>query len=263
MTRNPDAAMPAAGNTRPRPGHGASPAVASDAAGLLDEIRAYRAWRCHRDDVFRNYFQAVQHWQVELLARRHRRFLDDPRYAPVTRFFLEDMYALDLGCLADEAERALPIATRIMPRAALHAAAVALRLNSLTGQLDERVAEILFEEMAVRKITPESYAQAYRDASTRELRHQQLTLLRELGGDLDRHVRSRVIYGTFRLASRPAQLAGLGGLYGFLDRGFSVMRPMDSARQYICQFTDVEHKIVDNLFDHHPDPFNVDVPPLA
>lgn len=233
-------------------------------AEILDrEIRAYRAWRSHRDDVFRNYFQAVQRWQVELLRERHAQFLADARYAPVTRFFLEDMYALDLKQLADEAERALPIATRIMPDAALHAAAVALQLNALTGELDERVATLLFEDMGVRKITRESYAEAYRRAATREERHRQLHLLRELGGQLDRHVRSRMIYAAFRLAGRPARMAGLAGLYDFLDRGFTVMRPMDSASNYILHFTDVELKIANNLFDGVSEPFNVVVPPLA
>lgn len=233
-----------------------------NAETIRREIAAYRSWRCHHDEVFRNYFLAVQCWQVELLTQRHQQFLADQRYAPVTRFFLEDMYGLDLSRLASEAERALPLASRLIPDSALHAAAIALRLNGITGQLDERIAEILFEKMAVRSITPGSYADAYRAASTRELRHQQLELLARLGHELDRHVRSGLIYNAFRLARRPAHLGGLGGLYDFLDRGFTVMRPMDSARQYICLFTDTEHRIVDNLFDGLADPFNVAPPAL-
>lgn len=239
-----------------------SPPPVDNAAIVRQELAAFRALRCHHDEVFRNYFHAVQRWQVEMLAQRHQQFLADRRYSPVTRFFLEDMYALDLSPLASEAERALPLASRLMPDAALDAAAIALRLNGITGMLDQRVAEILFEQMSVRTISPGSYADAYRAASTRELRHQQLALLGQLGHELDRHVRSRLVYSAFRLSRRPAHLAGLGGLYDFLDRGFNVMRPMDSARQYITLFTETERRVVDNLFNGLADPFNVAPPAL-
>lgn len=230
---------------------------------IRQEIDIYRSWRCHEDKVFSLWFMAVQRWQVEQLTLRHGQFLNDARYAPVTRFFLDDMYGLDLHRLASEVERALPLASRIMPDVVLRTAAVALELNSLTGLLDQRVAELIFEEGGASTITLENYADAYRRASTREERHLQMALLNELGMGLDRYVRSRVIYTTFKLAHRPAHAAGLGGLYDFLGRGFAAMKPMGSACDYINVFTEAEHKVVDNLFDHRVDPFNVIVPTLA
>lgn len=222
------------------------------------EIENYRQWRCHGDEVFRSFFQRVQRWQVEQLTQRHGHFLEDPRHAPVTRYFLEDMYGLDLHALADEVERALPLASRLLPDVVLKTAAVALELNALTGTLDERMAEIIFEEQGAREITLENYVTAYRMASSREQRHLQMALLSELGMGLDRYVRSRVIYATFRFAHRPAHAAGLGSLYDFLGRGFAAMKPMDSARDYVSRFTSTEHVVIDNLFDGHPDPFRVD-----
>lgn len=227
------------------------------------EIDVYRSWRCHEDKVFNLWFMAVQRWQVEQLTQRHGQFLNDPRYGAVTRFFLDDMYGLDLHRMAEEVERALPLASRIMPDVVLRTAAVALELNSRTGLLDQRIAEIIFEEGGASAITLENYAEAYRRACSREERHLQLSLLRELGNGLDRYVRSRVIYATFRFARRPAHAAGLGALYDFLDRGFTAMKPMGSAQEYIGVFTGVEHQVVDNLFDHEADPFNVAVPALS
>ena len=83
-----------------------------------------------------------------------------------------------------------------------------------------------------------------------------LAMLDELGGGLDRYVRSRVIYATFKIAHRPAKMAGLGGLYDFLDRGFAVMRPMGSAQDFLNQFIGKERAIVDALCAGTPDPFN-------
>ncbi|MGH8493958.1 MAG: FFLEELY motif protein [Moraxellaceae bacterium] len=230
---------------------------------IRQEIDIYRTWRCHEDKVFSIWFMALQRWQVEQLALRHAQFLKDPRYAPVTRFFLDDMYGLDLRRMADEVERALPLASHIMPDVVLRTAAVALELNSRTGLLDQRMTEIIFEEGGASTITMENYADAYRRASTREERHLQMALLNELGNGLDRYVRSRVIYATFRFARRPAHVAGLGGLYDFLDRGFSAMKPMGSAGEYINVFTGAEHNVVDNLFDQKPDPFQIFVPALS
>ncbi|MFN3586943.1 MAG: FFLEELY motif protein, partial [Moraxellaceae bacterium] len=65
----------------------------------------------------------------------------------------------------------------------------------------------------------------------------------------------RVIYATFKIASRPAQMAGLSGLYGFLGRGFEVMRPMGSAQDFLATFIGKERAIVDAIFDGKPDPY--------
>lgn len=229
---------------------------ASNADSLRHDVQEFRGWRCHHDAAFNEKFIALQKWQVASLKARHQPLLEDPRYTEVTGFFLNEMYGgLDLTALADEIEKALPIATRLMPDSVLGTAAIALQLNSLTGALDQRTTEVLFEEMAVREITEESYCEAFRAAAPREEREYQLELVGMLGLGLDKYVRSRVIYASFRLAHKPAQYAGLTSLYGFLDRGFEVMRPMGSARDFIAAFIDVERQTVDNIWNKRENPF--------
>lgn len=231
-----------------------------DIKTLADQMRfelgRFRAWRSHHDEAFREKFVAVQKYQAERLTRTHADFLEDERYQAVTRFFLTDLYGgLDLNELAREIERALPVATRLLPESVMRTSAVALELNALTGELDEAVAAMLFETMGQREINDRNIIEAYVACDQHEDRCRQLDLLAELGNGLDRYVRSRVIYATFRIAHRPARMAGLGGLYDFLGRGFEVMRPMGSAQDFINLFVNRERAILDNIHAGKADPY--------
>lgn len=232
-----------------------------DIKTLADQMRyelgRYRAWRSHHDPVFQERFIAMQKWLAGRLTRTHADLLEDDRYRAVTQFFLSDLYGgLDLTELAREVERALPIATRLLPDSVMRTSAVALELNALTGDLDEALAAMLFDTMGATEITEAGVLEAYRACNYQEQRHHQLDLLAELGGGLDRYVRSRVIYATFKIAQRPAKMAGLGGLYDFLGRGFEVMRPMGSAQDFLNHFIGKERAIVDAICAGKPDPFN-------
>ncbi len=222
------------------------------------ELARFRAWRSHHDAQFREWFNAVQVWQVERLKQTHADLLVDERYQAATQFFLSDLYGgLDLTELANEIERALPIATRLLPDSVMRTSAVALELNALTGELDEAVATLIFEKMGMTEITEAAMIVAYREAATRAQRERQLALLRELSMGLDKYVRSRVIYATFKIAAKPAHMAGLGALYDFLGRGFAVMRPMGSAQEFLDLFLHKEEAVMDNLFSGRDAPFDV------
>ena len=49
-------------------------------------------------------------------------------------------------------------------------------------------------------------------------------------------------------------MAGLGALYDFLGRGFSVMRPMGSAQEFLDLFLNQEQAIMDKHLRNHPHP---------
>jgi hypothetical protein len=222
------------------------------------ELGRYRAWRSHSDTAFCEKFIAVQRHQAMRLAHTHADLLLDPRYKAVTEFFLSDLYGgLDLSELAREIERALPVATRLLPESVMRTSAVALELNALTGDLDEALTSMLFETMGETELNDKNMIEAFRACNQQAERHRQLNLLAELGAGLDRYVRSRVIYATFKIAHRPAKMAGLGALYDFLGRGFEVMRPMGSAHDFLNLFVGRELAIIDNIHAGKNDPYNI------
>ena len=217
---------------------------------LRYHLGRYRAWRSHSDLEFQEKFLHIQQMQVARLTKTHAPLLVDPRYEAITKFFLNDLYGgMDLAELAREVERAIPVATRLLPDSVMRTSAVALDLNALTGELDEALTHMVYEVMGIDDPSEADVMEAHRRLDHFQMRHHQMDLLLELGRGLDKYVRSRVIFATFRLAHRPAHLAGLGGFYDFLGRGFEVMRPMGSAEEFLQTFVSKERQIFDNI--HH------------
>lgn len=224
-----------------------------------DRIRAgiarYRAWARHSDEALLACVQAVQANQTARLRRTHETLLADDRFQPITEFFLSEIYTgLDIEELAREIERALPAATRLLPDAVLRTAVIAVEANALTGELDEEVARDLIAH-DINKPTDADLIDAYRRCGHWPARRKQMQLLRDLGLGLDHYVRSRLITATFRMIARPARMAGLGGLYDFMGKGFEVMKPMKSVADFLDAFLDRETRILDNLENGRDDPF--------
>lgn len=228
--------------------------------GTADRIRNgiahYRAWARHQDAALLAAVQNLQSAQVARLRRTHADSLADDRYQPITEFFLSEIYTgLDIEELAREIERALPVATRMLPDSVMRTAAIAVELNALTGELDEEVALDLMAHGQADAPSDDDIVAAYRRCGHYDERREQMRLLRELGLGLDRYVRSRLITATFKMAARPARMAGLGGLYDFMGQGFAVMKPMKSVADFLDTFIGREQRILDKLENSNDDPF--------
>lgn len=224
---------------------------------IRDAIARYRAWQRHTDATLQAQVLIVQQLQIDRLRRTHAGLLADDRFRPITEFFLSEIYAgLDLDELAREIEKALPVATRMLPDSVLRTAAIAVEANALTGELDEEIARDLHAAGVTAPGDADLIA-AYRRCDQDSARREQMRLLRELGLGLDRYVRSRLITATFKMAARPAKMAGLGGLYDFMGTGFAVMKPMKSVADFLDDFLGRETRILDNLGTDCDDPFAV------
>lgn len=224
-------------------------------ARIRDGIQRFRAWQRHQDDALATAVLALQQAQIHRLRQTHADLLADASTQPITEFFLSEIYTgLDLHELAREIEKALPVAMRMLPESVMRTAAVAVECNAITGELDEATAGWLLAR-GLHADDEAALVAAYQ-AGDMALRQAQAQLLRELGLGLDRYVRSRLITATFRMVSGPARMAGLGGLYDFMARGFAVMKPMRSVAAFLDVFLGRELQILDNLAQNRPDPFH-------
>lgn len=227
---------------------------------LRYQLTRYHALRQHQepDSLFTQRLRELQVFQVRRLQHTHAALIADPVFHDATELFLTDIYGgIDLLPMALEIERALPIATRLLPDSVLGTSAIATEAMTLTQELDESLAELLFEKRGVSTLDFDNYAAAFHDMGRFDDRMHQLDLARQLGYGLDRYVRSRFVYATFRIASRPAHKYGLGILYDFLDRGFKVMRPMGSAHELFERLATAEKQIVERIAAGTPDPFQL------
>ncbi len=225
---------------------------------LREELDRYRGLRQHNESEsgFREKLYALQSWQSERMKRTHASLLEDAKYRPATLFFLEDIYGgVDLRVLADQAEKAINKALKILPDKVMTTSVIALELNALSAELDEKVTHYLHYELGQESITLPAYLQAFRESADKSQRDRQIALARELAIGLDKYVRSRLIYGTFRLVKKPAVRAGIGDLYAFMGKGFDAMRPMGSASRVIHKILEKEEQAIERIYEGHEDPY--------
>lgn len=230
---------------------------------LQRELHRYRSLRQHdpEDDSFRHRLYAVQRWQAERMKRSHHQLLQDERYRQATLFFLEDVYGgIDLTHIANEAERVINKALRMLPEKVMETSVVALELNALSAELDERLTQHLYYESdtppeQVEAIDMTTYIKAFRHSADRAERARQAELARQLAVGLDKYVRSRLVFTTFKLVRKPALRAGIGNLYQFMGKGFDAMRPMGSASEVINAIVDTEEAAIERIYSGHKLPY--------
>ena len=176
-------------------------------------------------------------WQVQRLAQTHAQWLEQPRYAAAARFFLEDLYGPKNHERRDaDLARVLPKLFKLLPRAALHTLAEAMRMDVLSESLDAQMAQWLVAHGALRSVGDldlDRYVMAYRLCGTADERREQIDLVLRIGRSLDQLTRLPMLSGTLALMKKPAQRAGLAELHDFLHRGFHAFAQMKGAEPFL------------------------------
>jgi len=192
-------------------------------------------------------------WQSQRLAESYADISSQPRYRSATAFFLDDLYGpKDFSGRDQEMMRILPTMSRILPASAVETAALAIELEALSEDLDQRLAKAL----PAGPITDASYANAYRDSSSREERERQIALIDAVGHRLDSLVRKPLVFSTLKLMRQPARVAGLSDLQDFLERGFASFREMKGADGFLALLRSRETVILNRLFSGAAEPFS-------
>ena len=221
-------------------------------------LNRYGLLKHHSCSVTKDQLAAVQHWQRERFRKSHEVLIGDPQKSCAIDFLFSEVYGgVDLSTVVSDIQRAYPLALRVFSENVMRTAAVALELNTLTAELDEGLAYILFEKMNVGVIDAESYLQAFRTLGTIDLRMRQLALTEMLLENIDRYINSKVIFGAFKLAKGPARAAGLTHLYAFMDKGFCALKSLGSSSHFMKTILENERSFIHNVFNAIPDPYQL------
>jgi hypothetical protein len=194
----------------------------------------------------------LKEFQAARLAASYADIAAQPRYRMATSFFLGDLYGpKDFSRRDASMMRILPAMTRILPAGAVQTAALAIELESLSEELDHRVAAAL----PPGPIDDTRYGEAYRAGSTDAEREHQIDLVVGVGVRLDSLVTKPLVYRTLKLMRAPAHLAGMDDLQDFLERGFAAFREMGGADDFLALIRSREGAIKSRLFSDEPQPF--------
>ena len=187
-------------------------------------------------------------WQGARLARTHRDLLESRRFHDAAEFFLTDLYGpRDLSRHIEELRRILPVMTSVLPDSGLATVAHAMELNALSESLDAAMVERLGEKAP--EITDALYGEAYRAVGRAQDRERQIDLIALLGEALDKLTHIRFIGMTLKMMRTPAQLAGLGELQAFLERGYAAFGAMrGGAGEFVSIIVTRERAISRALF---------------
>ncbi len=187
----------------------------------------------------------VKRWQHARLEWTYRDLASDKRFAPATRFFLDELYGEKETALRDrDLVRMYPTMKRLLPKFAFETVKNALALDVLSEEFDQALAEHLRGE----QITNERYCEGFRAVGRKRDRLRQVELMRGVGEGLDVVVKKPLIFSTLKLLRRPSKLAGLAEMQRFLETGFSAFKHMKGATPFLETIATRETEFIEAIF---------------
>lgn len=224
-----------------------------NAAAILASLRAVDHERAERrsDPDLERCCLAVKRLQHARFGTAYSDVLALPRWAPAARFFLDDLYGPgDFTRRDAEFARVVPNLVRRFPENIVRTVASLGELHALSERLDTAMGRAIQQEGTEEQpaLSGERYGWAWRCVGARESRDRQIALMLEVGRALDRYTRNPVLRHSLRLMRGPAQMAGLGALQAFLERGFDTFGAMRGAQPFLDLIALRERTIAERLF---------------
>ena len=200
-------------------------------------------------------------WQCARLAATYADLSVQKRYRKAVDFFLTDLYGpFDFSQRDDDIKRVYPLMVNVLSADAIDSLAIGLELNSLSMALDAQLLDTLVEECGFdAKHEPgaldyEMYAEAYRACDNYDERVRQIELIVEVGENLEHVTRKRLILAAVKVARKPAQVAGFGGLQSFIERGLAAFKAMGSANEFLATVYSREKRLLEAIYAGKPPP---------
>jgi hypothetical protein len=187
----------------------------------------------------------LQTWQTERLLITHEDLWHSKRFKPAMQFFVDELYGpRDYSQRDIELARVVPKMAKILPNKGLVSLEAALRLNSLSLELDIA----LVKELGNGEINRSNYFDCYRKSNNQSKREEQIQLLENLGLDLEQVVKISGISAILMISRKPAKVAGVKSLHEFLEKGFKSFKKLGEVRDFIEPIINRERELMHLLF---------------
>jgi hypothetical protein len=188
---------------------------------------------------------ALKAFQQQRFSNTYRDLLNNPRYAAVARFFLDELYGpKDFAERDAQFARVVPALSRVFPSDVVETVALLAELHALSEGLDTAMALAL----PTANISATAYLQAWQQVGRAPSRSRQIDLTLQVASDLDRLTRKTLVRNSLRLMRGPARVAGLAQLQQFLEAGFDTFRAAGGAEAFIASVGNRERALASALF---------------
>jgi hypothetical protein len=223
-------------------------ACVADLKRFLAEARDLRL-AAAADPVRGQRRDRLRAWQAARLAKTHADLLASPKFNIAATFFLSDLYGpKDFSERDTEMEKVLPIMTTMLPVSGLRTLLLAVEVDALSERFDAEMVAVLGKRLDQDGLALDDYAAAYRQVGDRDGRELQIRLIGETGEALDALAHKTFAGAALKLMHGPAQLAGLGELHAFLERGFNAFRSLRRADEFLETIVERERELMVSLF---------------
>lgn len=225
-----------------------------NAAGeeIVDCLKQVEAQRLQRalDSALGQEVRAVKAYQHARFAQTYADMLAHPRFGAATEFFLEDLYGpADFTNRDAQFMRIVPALVRLFPRDVVDTVLCLGRLHALSEQLDTQMGRKALElKQAGEALNGRLYGECWRGLGQPGEREKQISLMLAVGSALEGYTRNPLLRHSLRLMRGPAQVAGLGSLQVFLERGFDTFRAMKGASTFLDTIAQRERALAAQLF---------------
>lgn len=223
------------------------PSPAEQIRAHLAQVTHLRALAC--DSPVQQAVREVKVLQARRFEATYGDLMRDPRFAPATRFFLDELYGdHDFQRRDAQFARIAGAIERLFPAPVAQLAVNMAELHALTEQLDATLAG---HWAASPQLPPAPrYVHAWRQTGQRAQRQQQLRVVLHMGRELQQLTRKTSVRLALRMMRGAAQAAGLGALQGFLEEGFDAFGQMDRhTGAFLAAVAERETGWMDTLFD--------------
>ncbi len=232
----------------------------SKLAALDQLLEQYQQLSYHTDPILKNRLHEAQTWLKNRIQMTHQDLFNQKENVLMAQYFLNRLYGgPEFDDLAVQIERLLKYAhkaEKIIPENAIKTGLKSVGLAVLAMQLDEQVAaQLLKDYPADQVIDNEMMRQTLIKLDQYDARLEQLSLLDDLGGALDKYMRSFIMHTAFKMCKGAANKYRFELMYDFIGEGFIAMKPMKSAANFIHTFTVKEREIVEKVHAGEPNPF--------
>lgn len=191
----------------------------------------------------------IKRLQAHRFRATYSDFLQHVRYAPATRFFLDELYGVHDFVERDaQFSRIAGALERLFPEAVAQLAVDLAETHALTEVLDQRLATHWVSLDA--SLPPATrYIMSWRLTDSRASRERQLSVIQHMGLELQRLTRMKSLRLGLRMMRNPARLAGLDALQHFLESGFDAFSSLGDARPFLDTINERESRWVSALFE--------------
>ncbi len=191
----------------------------------------------------------IKRLQAHRFRATYSDLLGQTRYAPATRFFLDELYGVHDFVQRDaQFSRIAGALERLFPEAVAQLAVDLAETHALTEVLDQQLAtHWLTLDDALPTAT--RYILSWRLTDSRVDRDRQLSVVQHMGLELQRLTRMKTLRLGLRMMRNPARAAGLDALQHFLESGFDAFSALGDARAFLDTIQERESRWIAALFD--------------